>query len=242
MVLPTSPRLPCAPDDDEPDVRPPKRLRGAACPVKERGVELRSLCGACDGRAAFGQFSYRRGTPILLEGDHADSVLAIVSGCLREVRTTADGRQQTVRLVGPGELAGVEALSSPTYHATVEAVTPTLACKVASSGVREHLAAHPDLMRAFLAEVTTEMQAIRDSALWLGALSAEERVVALLQRLTRAAQPGAFLELPLTRLEMSEVLGLTHSTVSRIVQRLARAGVIEVRGRQVCVTVDAQAG
>ncbi|MCK6545466.1 Crp/Fnr family transcriptional regulator [Myxococcota bacterium] len=205
-------------------------------------MELRDLCTGCDGRAAAGQFTYERGSPLLLEGDRADAVHAIVSGCLREVRTTADGRLQTVRLIGAGELAGAEALASPAYHATVEALTPAIACKVAATEVQEHLAARPDLLRGFLAELSSEMQAIRDSALWLGALSAEERVLALLHRLKGSSEPGAFFELPLTRLEMSELLGVTHSTVSRVVQRLARAGVIEVRGRQVRLNGDVPPG
>ncbi|MCK6551166.1 Crp/Fnr family transcriptional regulator [Myxococcota bacterium] len=208
----------------------------AGCPVKERGVELRTLCAECDGHARCGQFAYARGGLLCLEGDSADAVHAVIEGCLREVRTTSDGRAQPVRLIGPGELAGVEALTSSTYHATVEAVGRVIACRVSVAEVKEHLERHPELARAFLAEVTREMQVLRDSVLWIGAYSAEERVLALLRLLTRAQQPGAFVELPLNRFEMAEFLGLAHSTVSRIVRRLERKGVLEIRGR--CIRLD----
>jgi CRP/FNR family transcriptional regulator len=208
-----------------------RRWNPAKCPVKEGGVELRALCGECDGRARCGQFTYARGALLCLEGDSADAVHALIEGCLREVRTTSDGRAQPVRLIGPGELAGVEALTSKTYHATVEAVGRVVACRVSVTEVKEHFERRPDLAHAFLSEVTREMQALRDSVLWIGAYSAEERVVALLRLLMRAQQPGAFVELPLNRFEMAEFLGLAHSTVSRIVRRLERSGVLELRGR-----------
>jgi CRP-like cAMP-binding protein len=63
-------------------------------------------------------------------------------------------------------------------------------------------------------------------------MSAEERILALLRRLSEAQNSLSF-RLPITRLEMARLLGLSHSTVSRTLHRLAKSGAISLEGRMV---------
>ena len=59
--------------------------------------------------------------------------------------------------------------------------------------------------------------------LLLGRKSAEERVVSLLLAVHRHCATGDEIELPMTRLDMADYLGLTIETVSRMMTSLARA-------------------
>lgn len=210
-----------------------RRAPLGGCPVKARSIQLRSLCASCDGRARCGQAAYAPRTPLFLQGDPADSIFAVIQGCLREVRTTDDGRSQPIRVVGPGELAGLDGLSCAVHQITAETLTRVVACRVAVSEVRAFLRDNPEYSTGLLSAAISELRAIRESALWLGALTADERLLALLRLLTRDAAPGAFVQMPLQRVEMAEFLGLAHATVCRAVQRFARAGLIEVQGQRI---------
>ncbi|MCK6547051.1 Crp/Fnr family transcriptional regulator [Myxococcota bacterium] len=203
----------------------------STCPVKEGGVELRSGCAACDGRPAYNQISYKKRKPLYLEEESSGFVFAVIDGFLRETRTMPDGRAQTVRLIGPGELAGAEALVGRKYHTSVETLTAATVCKVPATEVRELIKMDSDRAIAICGALVDEVRTAHESVLWLGTLTAEERVLALVDKLRGPTPKGTFFRVPLTRLDMAEVLGLAHATVSRTLQALSRRGVIEVRGR-----------
>ncbi|MCC7384404.1 MAG: Crp/Fnr family transcriptional regulator [Deltaproteobacteria bacterium] len=204
----------------------------AGCTVTRAGFELRSACSSCDGHPACGHLMLSRRQPLYLEGDPARHVFAVVAGYVRETRTTADGRIQGVRLVTPGGVAGYEALRSPLYRTSADALTRARVCRVPRSEVELQLRTHGDQAVAMIGALVDELSFVRDSVLWIGALTAEERILALLARLAGPDREARF-RLPITRLEMAELLGLSHSTVSRTLHRLAKAGALTLEGRMV---------
>lgn len=206
-----------------------------SCPVKDRGIQLRSTCDDCEGRPPHGQLTLSPGTPLCLEEEPAEHVYAVVDGFLRETRTLPDGRAQALRLIEPGELAGAEALGAPRYHATVEAATTAVVCRVPVAAALETVRTRSEQAVALMGELVGELGAVRESLVWVGSLSAEDRVLAALTKLSRGTPRGSFFRLPVSRRELSELLGLAYETVSRAVQSLARRGVIQVRGRWIAI-------
>jgi len=206
-------------------------LRARVCPVRRRGVELRAECERCAGQPAAGQSRYERGELLCLEGREATHVVPIISGFARELRTLPDGRTQALRLLQPGDIAGIEALHAPTYRSTVECVTRVRACRIAGAEVGEYVVEHNAVSRPLLRVVEEQAASLADGMVWLGQGSAEERVFAFLERLLQPYPRGSWVRVPLTRGEMGELLGLGLSTVSRTVHRLAAKKVLEVRGR-----------
>lgn len=205
----------------------------SSCPVRDRGIRLRTVCEECSGNPQCGQLTLQKRTPLYLEQDPATHVFAVVQGYLRETRTMSDGRVQSLRLVGPGELGGVEALLDRNYYTALEALTEAVVCRVSAETVRDTLRTRVDQPLAMVTELIAELDAVRESLHWVGTLDAEERVLAMLARLSGDTGRGVEFKLPLTRLEISELLGLAHETVSRVIQGLARRGTIRVRGRQI---------
>jgi CRP/FNR family transcriptional regulator len=207
--------------------------RAEICPMRQQGVQMRDSCAACGGRPEQGQLKLGRGDLLYLEGDAADHVFLLIEGYLRESRSTADGRVQGIRLIRPGEIAGTEGFAQGEYQCSVDAVTEVRACKVNIRAAEERVHARPDQGWAIAQVLARELMSLRDQVLMVGLMTAEERVRAVIESLTRHARSGTWTKLPLTRQEIAGLLGLTQATVSRVFQRLARAHAIEVKGRWV---------
>lgn len=218
---------------------PNGRMHSPACPVQEIGLELRAQCDGCTGLPINGQSRLERRGVLYAEDDAARYVYAVVEGYLRETRLTSDGRLQGVRVVGPGDVVGTEGIVRDTYQSGVEAVTSARVCRIAIDAVRERMMEQPSLAMAMTELLCRQSISLRQSIVMLGSLSAEERVLALLDDLTKHAADGAWVELPFTRQELGDFLGLALATVSRAIHRLARRGMLDVKGRRIRLERDA---
>lgn len=216
---------------------PPTAPEPDHCPVAERGVHLRSACLACQGTPSNGQRQLARGDVLFMQGDPADRVYAVSAGWLREYVLTPDGRHGGARIVRAGQIIGLEALSAApgaVYGVTVDALRPAAVCAVPAGNVRSWLRVRPDDAIALATATAEDLADVRRQMLTNATLPAEERVLALVRELVGpTALPDAWARLPATREQLGEVLGLTLETVSRMMQRLAHKGVIEVRGSHV---------
>lgn len=204
-----------------------------SCPLRDVGVELRDVCASCQGTPDSDQLRLKRREVLYVQGWPARHVYALVEGCLRENVLSDAGEARGVRIVRPGEVLGTEAFLHATYRTTVDALTDSRVCKVPSAAAETFLAEHPPRLAALNRVLVRQGLELRDVVGMLGSMPAEERVMTMLQNLVREYEDGSWVRLPVTRADMAELLGLAHTTVSRIIQRLVRRGEIETRGRWV---------
>jgi len=206
------------------------------CPVSLRGVHLRAACLACQGHPSNGQRQLARGDVLFMQGDPAERVYAVSSGWLREYVLTPDGRHGGARIVRAGQIVGLEALSTgvkATYGVTVDALRPAAVCALSAASVRSWLRVRPDDALALATATAEDLADVRRQMLTNATLPAEDRVLALVRELIGPEPGEGWARLPATREQLGEVLGLTLETVSRMMQRLAHKGVLEVRGSHV---------
>jgi CRP/FNR family transcriptional regulator len=95
----------------------------------------------------------------------------------------------------------------------------------------------PALRPQLFAILCDEMSAAQDQMLLLGRKTAEERVVSFLLAIHRKRARGAEIELPMSRQDMADYLGLTIETVSRMMTSLTRRGLIAAAGGRHTVTL-----
>ena len=90
----------------------------------------------------------------------------------------------------------------------------------------------PDLETALLDRASHELQAAHNQMLLLGRKTAIERLASFITDLAardrRAGGAGRVIQLPMTRAEIADYLGLTTETVSRVTSRLKTRGVIRL--------------
>jgi CRP/FNR family transcriptional regulator len=209
-------------------------------------VRSDALCGAVPieelahlNRAAHRK-RYRPGSVIVASGELPDWCANVISGVIKLTLTLSDGRQQIVGLLFPSDFLGRPYRDRAPY--TAEAATVVDLCSFPRRPFEQMLEAHPAARRLFIERTLDAVDAARDWMLLLGCKSAEERVATLILLIARRRRPAwcgpctervpLHFDLPLSRTDMAEYLGLRIETVSRQLRRLTAVGVIETSKRR----------
>ena len=214
----------------------------ALCAVRQD-----ALCGALAKEQLPGvnRIAYRRrydaGQFILGAGQRQDWCATVLSGVVKLTKTLPDGRQQIVGLLFPSDLLGRPFAPSSSYCA--EAATAVELCCLERQYFEDLMAGSPAMKQLFLERTLDEVDATREWMLLLGRKTAEERVASLLLLMAQrvpleAAGEGKppHCDVPLSRMEMAEYLGLRFETISRQLMRLKQAGVIDIQnGRSITI-------
>lgn len=162
------------------------------------------------------------------EGQH---FYRLLDGRLKLYRTLADGRQRILRLLGPGELLGLETLLSMPYQHHAQVLRSAVVCRLPASAVTRHSLRHPGLGWQLLGHW---QRALEMADTWLTQFAtgtARQRVARLLLWLADGERRR--LEIAFTREEMGAMLALTTETVSRVMAELQRAGTIRTESESV---------
>lgn len=168
------------------------------------------------------------------ESDAADNLYNILSGVLKLYKLMPDGRRQITGFVYQGDFLGIASVG--TYSFTAEAVGEVSLCRFPRKKLYELFDRFPALQSRLLSIVTDELTAAQDQMLLLGRKTAVEKLSSFLLSLSRRMTPRSVddpdpadpFQVPMTRNDIADYLGLTVETVSRSFSRLKKAGHIVI--------------
>ncbi|ESY75307.1 helix-turn-helix domain-containing protein [Mesorhizobium sp. M0051] len=162
---------------------------------------------------------YPAGTEIYAQGETAGAFYQVEFGAVRIYRLLADGRRQISAFHLAGETFGFEA--GTTHHFFAEAINAT-SVRVfrTASGV--------DISRQLLPLALEGLTRAQEHLLVLGRQNAIERIAAFLVDMAERQGGLQQVELPMSRMDIGDYLGLTIETVSRVFTRLKDKGVIRL--------------
>jgi CRP/FNR family transcriptional regulator len=185
--------------------------------------QLRRLAG-CGGAV-----SYPSGATLVRQGEPAAFVFNINEGALMLFRMLSDGRRQVLGFLIQGDFLGLTA--GATYDFGAQALTPVQVCRFPRQAFRRFLLQAPMLERELLARASDELLAARAHLTLLGRRTAMERVCSFLlnvaERQARQGRTADSIDLPMTRSDIGDYLGLTPETVSRSLSVLRRLKAIQ---------------
>lgn len=213
-----------------------QQLVCAQCPVRESAACAVLTPEERDALAAAGRTrELARGEMLFAAGDEEAACATLVSGALKVSAIDADGNEQILALVHPAGFIGE--LFAPFAHHDVVALTPSRLCTFARRDIEAAIDHYPALARALLRRSQEDLLASRALLELTGHASAEARLAALLHDFAHAASqsschPAIHFELPLTRGEIANMLGLTIETVSRKLGEIEEAGAILRKGKR----------
>ena len=210
-----------------------------SCPIRHRAV-----CARCDADelAHLEQIkyyrSYQAGQAVVWSGDRMDFVASVVTGIATLTQTMEDGRRQMVGLLLPSDFVGRPGRASAAYDVT--ATTDLLMCCFRKKPFEDLMAKTPHVGQRLLEMTLDELDAAREWMLLLGRKTAREKIASLLAIIARrdaslklrTAKGAIAFDLPLTREEMADYLGLTLETVSRQMSALKRDAIIQLEGKR----------
>jgi CRP/FNR family transcriptional regulator len=180
---------------------------------------------------------------VFVEGDTASHVYRVETGAVALFRVLADGRRQIVGFAYPGDLIGLGTEGEHVMNA--QAIKPTRLRSLPVSGLHRIVAQDPSLGFKLYQAIARELASARDLMLTTGQRSATERLVSFLlafsRRNARVGQDPTALELPMTRADIGDFLGLTIETVSRTFTKLKTMGLIELPHSNQVKLVDVSA-
>ncbi|QUL39208.1 Crp/Fnr family transcriptional regulator [Erythrobacter sp. JK5] len=212
------------------------------CPVRDSAAcsvltaDERNALAAAGRTRALG-----RGEMLFAAGDEDAACATLVSGALKVSAINADGDEQILSLVHPAGFVGE--LFAPFAHHDVVALTDSTLCTFGRRDIERALEDYPALARALLRRSQEDLLATRSLLELTANASAEARLAALLHDFAAAASHSPChlaeeFELPLTRGEIANMLGLTIETVSRKFGELEDSGAIRRKGKRGIELVD----
>jgi CRP/FNR family transcriptional regulator len=174
------------------------------------------------------------------QGDPARYVYTLTEGMARLTRVLPDGRQSVIGFRFAGDILGFTPAKEHAFGA--EMLTRGTICRLDRRRLEQMFRRYPVLERRFLDLCMKELAASQDHILALGRFSAEERVAAFLVSLAEAQEcrnhAGPVFDLPATRADIGEFLGLTLETVSRAISAFRKRGWIRLHGHSGIELID----
>jgi CRP/FNR family transcriptional regulator, nitrogen fixation regulation protein len=169
--------------------------------------------------------SFPRNTEIFGENEPADYVYKVISGSVRTYKILSDGRRQVGGFYLPGDIFGLEFADQHTFSA--EAITDARVIVVKRSALTALAGRDAAIGRELFAFTSRELRRVQNRVLLL-VKSAQERVAGFLLEMAERTRGGNIVELPMSRQDIADYLGLTIETVSRTLTGLESAAAIDV--------------
>lgn len=156
---------------------------------------------------------FERNEEIFGQDEPAEYIYRVVSGAVRTMRFSSEGRRQILGFQLPGDIFGLELGQHHTL--TAEAVAGTDVVMVRRTSLEKAAGENMDAARALLTLTAIQLDDARAHALLLGRKGAGERVAAFLLQLADRFVAKHEIDLPMSRADIADYLGLTIETVSR---------------------------
>jgi len=169
--------------------------------------------------------SFRRNAEIYGENEPADYLYKVLSGAVRTCRVLADGRRQIGAFYMPGDVFGIETADRHAFSA--EAISDTKVLVIKRSALSTLAARDNEVAHQLWTLTACELKRAQDHILVL-IKTAEERVVGFLLEMASRSRDSDQIELPMSRQDIADYLGLTIETVSRTLTHLEHTALIEL--------------
>ncbi|MBP7668417.1 MAG: Crp/Fnr family transcriptional regulator [Burkholderiaceae bacterium] len=176
---------------------------------------------------------YRKGTLLIQEGDHGDTIFIIQSGRLRAFSAGDNDREITYGVYGPGEYLGELSLDGGPRSASVITLEACTCSVVGRRTLERFIGERPEFAFELLAKVIRRARTATHSARQLALNDVYGRLRALLQGVAQPQPDGTQRVVDrLTHQEMANRLGCSREMVSRLMKDLERGGYLQVQDSQ----------
>ncbi|WP_137151306.1 Crp/Fnr family transcriptional regulator [Devosia sp. FKR38] len=203
-----------------------------SCEARHKG-----MCGALDAEQLKSlarqtrRVHHAAGEEMVAEAMPVTGYGNVMRGVVKLSKVLEDGRQQVVGLQFAPDLLG--RLFAKESRVTAEAASDVDICMVPKSALERLVQENPALEHRLMEQTLRELDEARDWMVTLGRKTAAEKVASFLYLIASHIDPSqgkavATFDLPLTRADIGDFLGLTIETVSRQMSKLKADGVVEI--------------
>jgi CRP/FNR family transcriptional regulator len=174
------------------------------------------------------------GEHLFRAGDEFQSIASVRTGCFKSYVIDHEGQEQVLGFHLPGEIIGIDAIHSRKHMANVVALDTSAVCGLAFESISSMSRHMPELQNELFRIMSLRISELESSA---GDLSADQRIalflMSLSERFSRRGYSDSEFILSMSRRDIASYLRLATETVSRVLARFQKAGVLEVDRKQV---------
>jgi CRP/FNR family nitrogen fixation transcriptional regulator len=171
---------------------------------------------------------FKKNAAIFSEGEPSQYVYKVVSGAVRTCRLLVDGRRQIADFYLADDFFGLDWRDA--HHFTAEALGDTVVISYPRKQLEALSEATPMIQRLLMATLFKGLAATQDHVVMLGRQTAYERLAWFLLRVMERTSHSHELDMPMSRLDIADYLGLTIETVSRGISEFKRRRYISATG------------
>jgi CRP/FNR family transcriptional regulator len=170
-------------------------------------------------------------------GDCFTHLYAIRIGHFKTQCVSIGGAQQITGFQMPGELLGMDAISTGHHHCDAVALEDSEVCEIPFARLEELFAEIPALLRHFHRLMSQEITREQNVMMLLGNMRAEQRLavffINLASRYAARGYSSRSFQLRMMREEIGNYLGLTIESISRLLSKYKKAGYVRVSNREI---------
>lgn len=181
--------------------------------------------------------NFNKNEVILLEEQTSEYMYLVYSGRVKAVMIDREGRESILAIHEKGDYFGEMALlDGKTSPATVVAMEPAVIGLIRKSDFEKYLSGHPAALKALVALLCSRLREAWSTLQILTSADAEHRIRAMLRHVGahygEDTGDGTLIRMKLTHQDLAHYAGVSRETVTRLLDRLKKAGEIEIPGRR----------
>jgi CRP-like cAMP-binding protein len=210
-------------------------------------------------RSSMGEGRLRRGEVLFHEGDAGDKLYIVTDGKIKLGRTSSDGRENLLAIMGPGQMFGELSLFDPgPRSATVTAITDTTFLSLSHDDMMRWLDGRPAVALGLLSQLAGRLRRSNDVVADLVFSDVPGRVAKALldladlvftdvpgrvakalldlsERFGRPVEGGIMVSHDLTQEELAQLVGASRETVNKALADFASRGWLRLEPRSVVI-------
>jgi CRP-like cAMP-binding protein len=189
-------------------------------------------------RASMAETALERGDSLFREGEPGDRLYVVTEGKIKLGRTSTDGRENLVAVLGPGEMFGELSLFDPGPRtATATALTEARLLGLGHDDLKPWLSGRPEVAAALLRAIARRLRRTNDTLADLVFSDVPGRVAKALLDLSKRfgvqADEGIHVAHDLTQEELAQLVGASRETVNKALADFASRGWLRLEARAV---------
>jgi CRP/FNR family transcriptional regulator len=173
---------------------------------------------------------YEKGETIYLEGEQAEKLIIINKGKVKIAKLSETGKEQIIRVLGPGDFMGELALfTHSTLKSNAEALEPTTICILNGEKINNLIEKRPSIALKIIKEISMRLEKAENQIRSLAIQDVEQR---LADTLLNMADENNFINLNISKKDLAAHIGMSQETLSRKLTSFQNRGWIKQEGQR----------
>lgn len=192
------------------------------------GDQLKTLAGIAV------RMAFKRGEIIFQDGDRGNGIYIVETGKVKVYKLSLDGKEQILHIFGPGHTFGeVPVFQGKSFPASAMTLEPSDIVFLPRDRFVDLITTTPALSMNMLADLSRRLRAF---TIQIEALSLKEvpaRLAAYILTLSKEQKNPGRVRLPISKAQLSNLIGTTPETVSRMLKKMGDTGLINVKTKTI---------